>query len=192
LYICAKYKHKCLLNPRHFKDLLIFEPQIIGDKRGYFYESYNQIVFKEAGIENVFIQDNQSYSQKGVLRGLHYQLNPYAQAKLVRVIQGSVLDVVVDLRKNSSTYSQNFSIVLSGENNLQMLVPRGFAHGYLVLEDNTIFTYKCDNLYSRIHERGLLYNDPELNINWQCDLTEVILSEKDTQQPLFKDAEFDF
>lgn len=174
------------------KDLLIFEPKIIGDNRGYFYESYNQNVFKEAGIENVFIQDNQSFSQKGVLRGMHYQLNPYAQAKLVRVIQGSVLDVVIDLRKNSSTFSQNFSIVLSGENNLQMLVPRGFAHGYLVLEDNTIFAYKCDNLYSKIHERGLFYNDPVLNINWQYDLSKVILSEKDAQQPLFRDAEFDF
>jgi len=173
-------------------DLLLYEPEIFGDNRGYFYESYNQNVFEKAGITSNFIQDNQSFSQKGVLRGLHYQLEPFAQAKLVRVIQGSVLDVVVDLRKKSSTYLQHFAVVLSGENHLQMFVPRGFAHGYLVLENNTIFSYKCDNLYNKTHERGLYFNDPALNIPWNCDLNLVTLSEKDKLQPLLRDAEYNF
>lgn len=166
-------------------DLKIFEPKVWRDDRGYFYESYNKQTFEEAGITNVFVQDNQALSTFGVLRGLHYQLPPYAQAKLVRAVQGEVLDVVVDIREDSPTYGKSFSIRLSDANKKQLLVPRGFAHGYVVLSDTAIFAYKCDNLYQKSHDAGVFYNDPQLKIDWQIDMDKVILSEKDKVQPKF-------
>lgn len=169
------------------KDLLIVEPQVWKDNRGYFFESYNQKHFKDAGINAEFLQDNQSLSQKGALRGLHGQADPFAQGKLVRVIQGRVLDVAVDIRKNSPTYGQHVDIELSGENQLMFWVAPGFLHGFLTLEDNTIFTYKVTNLYDKASEIGVLWNDSDLNINWGMDQNEIILSEKDTLLPSFKD-----
>ena len=166
------------------KGLLLFEPQIWGDERGYFFEAYNEKVFHENGITARFVQDNQARSSYGVLRGLHYQLEPFAQAKLVRVLEGEVLDVVVDIREGSPTYGQHYSVRLSAENKRQLFVPRGFAHGYVVLSPTAEFFYKCDNFYSKAHEGALLYNDPQLNIDWQIDLDQVILSEKDKGSPV--------
>ena len=144
------------------KGCFILEPQVFKDKRGYFLESYNQIIFNKAlGRDINFVQDNESQSSKGVLRGLHYQLGEYAQAKLVRVIKGSVLDVVLDIRPNSLTFGKHLSIELSEQNKKQFFVPKGFAHGFLVLEDETIFSYKCDNFYNRESEAGIIYNDEE-------------------------------
>lgn len=167
------------------KGLKIIEPRVFGDDRGYFFESYNEKTFKEAGIENVFVQDNQSRSVFGVLRGLHYQVPPFAQAKLVRVVEGKVLDVAVDIRPDSETYGEWFSIVLSAENKKQLFIPRGFAHGFLVLSETAEFFYKCDNFYSKESEGGLLYNDPKLKIDWQIDLEKILLSEKDAILPEF-------
>ena len=166
-------------------DLLIFEPKIIEDERGYFFESYNQQVFEEAGIQARFVQDNQSRSTYGVLRGLHYQLAPFAQAKLVRVIEGEVLDVAVDIRTDSPTYGHWYSVVLSAANKRQLFVPRGFAHGYVVLSPTAEFFYKCDNFYAKAHEGSIRYDDPTLNIDWQIDLGKAILSEKDKYHPAF-------
>ena len=168
-----------------FPGLQIFEPKVWGDDRGYFYESFNANTFREAGILNDFVQDNQAKSSYGVLRGLHYQIGDMAQAKLVRVVEGEVLDVVVDIRPDSPMYGKSFSIRLSAENHKQLFVPRGFAHGYAVLSKTAIFCYKCDNFYSREHEGGVLYNDPSLKIDWQMDLKDALLSEKDVVQPLF-------
>lgn len=165
--------------------LKIFEPKVFEDDRGYFYEAYNKERFEAAGITNAFVQDNQAKSARGVLRGLHYQVGDYAQAKLVRVIEGEVLDMVVDIREGSATYGQWFSLLLSAENKRQLFIPRGFAHGYLVLSSMAEFFYKCDNFYSKTHEGGIIYNDPQLNIDWQFDLNEVVLSEKDKQLPAF-------
>ena len=175
-------------------DLFIIEPKIWKDNRGYFYESYSTRAFAKAGIDAVFVQDNQSFSQKGTLRGLHAQAAPFAQGKLVRVIQGSVLDIAVDIRKNSTTYGQSFSIVLSGENHQQLLIPPGFLHGFLTLEDNTIFTYKVTNYYDKNSELGVIWNDPTLNINWtnQINESEFLLSEKDLILPEFKSFESPF
>ena len=159
--------------------LKIFEPRVFGDDRGYFYESYNAETFKKAGITTTFVQDNQSRSVFGVLRGLHYQVPPFAQAKLVRVIEGKVLDVAVDIRPDSKTYGEWFSIVLSAENKKQLFIPRGFAHGFLVLSETAEFFYKCDNFYSKESEGCVLYNDPQLNIDWQIDIEKLLLSEKD-------------
>lgn len=167
------------------KGLKVFEPRLFGDDRGYFYESYNATTFKEAGIEVDFVQDNQSKSTYGVLRGLHYQVGKFAQSKLVRVVAGKVLDVAVDIRVGSPTYGQSYSIILSAENHKQLFIPRGFAHGFVVLSETAIFCYKCDNFYSKISEGGLLYNDPSLNIDWQIDLDKVIVSEKDKLNPTF-------
>jgi dTDP-4-dehydrorhamnose 3,5-epimerase len=166
-------------------DLLIFEPKVWGDERGYFYESYNEKIFREAGITTNFVQDNQAKSTFGVLRGLHYQVGAFAQAKLVRVIEGECLDVVVDIRKDSSTYGEWYGIRLSAENKKQLFVPRGFAHGYVVLSETAEFFYKCDNFYSKEHEGAIIYNDPSLNIDWEIDLSKVILSEKDKINPPF-------
>jgi dTDP-4-dehydrorhamnose 3,5-epimerase len=170
------------------KDLLVIEPKIWEDARGYFYESYSARGFEKFGINAVFVQDNQSFSQKGTLRGLHAQATPFAQGKLVRVLQGSVLDVAVDIRKESSTYGQNFSITLSGENHKQLWVPPGFLHGFLTLEDNTIFTYKVTNYYDKNSEIGVIWNDPTLKINWAAQVNEedFLLSEKDLVLPEFK------
>jgi dTDP-4-dehydrorhamnose 3,5-epimerase len=172
------------------QDCYVIEPQIHGDHRGYFFESYNQERFVEkTGLHVTFVQDNQSKSNRGVLRGLHFQQGEFAQAKLVRVIQGSVLDVAVDIRPNSPTFGKSFSVELSGENQKQLFVPRGFAHGFSVLEDNTIFSYKCDNYYNKASESGIIYNDPTLNIDWKLNQDEILLSEKDTLLQSFKSQE---
>ncbi|WP_282030217.1 dTDP-4-dehydrorhamnose 3,5-epimerase [Winogradskyella eximia] len=168
----------------------IIEPQVFEDKRGYFLESYNQATFNKAlELDIKFVQDNESQSSKGVLRGLHYQLGKYAQAKLVRVIKGRVLDVVVDLRPNSSTFGEHISVELSEENKTQFFVPRGFAHGFLVLEDDTIFSYKCDNFYNKASEVGIIYNDEDLAIDWKYSKQELTISEKDLILPNFKNAQ---
>ena len=164
------------------KDCFIIKPTVFSDNRGYFFESFNEQKFNQVtGLEIHFVQDNQAKSDRGILRGLHFQNGEHAQAKLVRVLQGKVIDVAVDLRKDSPTYLQHVAVELSAENNLQLFVPRGFAHGYSVLEDNTIFCYKCDNYYNKEAEGGVFYAEPKLNINWQLNEDEVILSEKDKQ-----------
>jgi dTDP-4-dehydrorhamnose 3,5-epimerase len=175
-----------------FDGLVIIVPRIFEDNRGYFYESYNQETYKKTGIPYVFVQDNQSESVKGVIRGLHYQLAPFAQTKLVRVITGTVFDVVVDLRKGSSTFGKWYGIELSDKNKLQLLVPQGFAHGFSVFSDKAILHYKTDNLYNKDSERGIVYNDPLLNINWKIDPKASIVSERDAQLSGFEDAEFNF
>ncbi len=172
--------------------LYVFEPQVFADARGYFYESFNAQVFGAKGINTEFVQDNQSFSTKGVLRGLHYQLAPYAQAKLVRVITGEVLDVAVDIRKGSPTFGQHFSIVLSAENKKQLYIPRGFAHGFVVLSDTATFFYKCDNYYNKEHDAGIRFNDPAIGIDWQLDPSLIQVSEKDAALPFFADAKNNF
>lgn len=162
----------------HIPGLLIVEPSVFEDERGYFMESYNRNRFlKETGFEKEFVQDNESLSNKGVLRGLHFQIPPYAQDKLVRVIKGSVIDVAVDIRKDSPTYGKFEKVLLSEENKKQFLVPQGFAHGFLVLEDNTIFSYKCSRFYHRESEKTIRWNDPKIGIDWGID--SPVLSEKD-------------
>lgn len=168
------------------KDLLIYDPRVFADERGYFMESYNKKFFlANSSIDCEFVQDNESYSSYGTLRGLHYQTGSNCQAKLVRVIEGRVLDVAVDLRKNSPTYGHHVSVELSSENKRQFFVPRGFAHGFVVLSDKALFSYKCDNYYSKESEGGLIYNDPSLKIDWKIDHKDVILSEKDGILPTF-------
>ena len=164
--------------------LLIIKPRIFNDERGYFYESYNKTSFAENGLDIEFVQDNQSLSQKGVLRGLHFQAPPFEQGKLVRVIQGSVLDVAVDIRPHSPTYGQYVSVLLSGENKTQFWIPPGFAHGFLTLEDNTLFCYKCTGPYSKGSECAILWNDPQLNIDWNIE--KPIVSTKDQEAELFE------
>jgi dTDP-4-dehydrorhamnose 3,5-epimerase len=161
------------------KGLFVFEPRLYKDERGYFFESFNQNVFLEKGIDVCFVQDNQSYSAFGVLRGLHFQKPPFQQAKLVRVLSGEVLDVVVDLRRESETFGRWYSIILSSENKKQLFVPRGFAHGFVVLSKTAEFFYKCDNYYSPEFESGILYNDDFLQIDWGLNISELIVSEKD-------------
>lgn len=164
-------------------DLIVFEPKVWEDDRGYFYESYNLRAFADGGITTTFLQDNQAKSTYGVLRGLHYQVPPFTQAKLVSVLEGEVLDVVVDLREHSQTYGQWYSIRLSAENKKQLFVPRGFAHGYVVLSETAVFFYKVDNYYSKESEGGVMYNDPSLKIDWQVAEKDLILSEKDRILP---------
>jgi dTDP-4-dehydrorhamnose 3,5-epimerase len=165
---------------------LIIEPKVFDDERGSFFESFHQKKFEEKiGLKVNFVQDNQSISQRGVLRGLHFQKGKFAQSKLVRVIKGSVLDVAVDLRKDSSTFGKHFSIILSEKNKLQLFIPRGFAHGFVVLEDDTIFSYKCDNYYNKSAEGGVMYNDPYLNIDWMLEEDEIQLSVKDRKYKNF-------
>lgn len=167
----------------------IIEPKLFLDERGYFMESFNEKTFQHGvGQEVHFVQDNQSFSTKGVLRGLHYQTGSHAQAKLVRVLFGEVLDVAVDIRPESATYGQHVSILLSGENQKQFFVPRGFAHGFLVLSDTATFFYKCDNFYNKESEGGIIYNDPKLNIDWQLSTENLIISEKDTHLPTLENA----
>ena len=171
-------------------DVVIVEPVVHGDERGYFVETFRKDKLEEfLGFKVDFCQDNESKSSKGVLRGLHYQLAPAAQTKLVRVIQGKVLDVAVDIRKGSPTFGKHVAVELTVENKKQLFVPRGFAHGFIVLEDNTIFAYKVDNYYSPENDRGVAFNDPAVGINWQIDTNLLKLSEKDTKQPLLKDAD---
>ncbi|PQJ80408.1 dTDP-4-dehydrorhamnose 3,5-epimerase [Polaribacter porphyrae] len=168
------------------KGCFIIEPLIYKDNRGCFFESFNHQKFEKAiGQKINFVQDNQSFSKKGVIRALHMQREPYAQAKLVRVIKGRVLDVAVDVRKGSLTYGKYFSIELSEENNTQLFVPKGFLHGFSTIEDNTIFAYKCDNYYNKDFEYGVIYNDKDLNIDWKID-DDIILSDKDKELPLFE------
>lgn len=174
------------------EDLVIIEPNVFGDDRGYFLESYQKERYFNAGIKAEFIQDNEAFSSYGVVRGLHYQLGPYSQAKLVRVIKGKVLDVAVDLRKGSPTFGQWEAIELSEDNKKQFFVPRGFAHGYSVLSETAIFAYKCDNAYSPESEGGLNINDPELNIDWGIPLDKQIISPKDKILPDLKNAEINF
>ncbi|MFN8238267.1 MAG: dTDP-4-dehydrorhamnose 3,5-epimerase [Chitinophagales bacterium] len=178
--------------PTPLQDLFIVEPAVFADNRGFFYESYNAKKLQEAGQNYNFIQDNHSKSSYGVLRGLHYQNDPSAQTKLVRVTQGSVLDVVVDIRRGSPTFLQHFSLELSDENKLQLLIPRGFAHGFVVLSDTCEFLYKCDNYYDKASEGGIAYNDPTLNIDWRIPQQDIILSEKDKQNPFVEHANFNF
>jgi dTDP-4-dehydrorhamnose 3,5-epimerase len=171
------------------KGCFILEPKIIKDERGYFMESFNEKTFQEGiGQKVTFVQDNQSFSTKGVLRGLHYQCGEYAQAKLVRVLQGEVLDVAVDLRPESKTYGQYESVVLSAENQLQFFMPRGFAHGFLVLSETATFFYKCDNLYNKESEAGLIFNDETLNINWNFPFKDLIISDKDLVLPTLQNC----
>lgn len=172
----------------NLRDCFVIEPRVFRDHRGYFFESFNKQVFEQETILKVnFVQDNEAFSNRGVLRGLHFQKREFAQAKLVRVIKGKVLDVAVDIRPNSKTFGKHFSIVLSEENKKQLFVPRGFAHGYSVLEDNTIFAYKCDNYYYPKQEGGIIYNDKDLNIDWMLEEEEIQLSEKDKVQPKLKE-----
>lgn len=171
------------------KGCFILEPNIIKDKRGYFFESFNQKQFQElTQTQTIFLQDNESYSTKGVLRGLHYQTGDFAQAKLVRVVEGKVLDVAVDLRKESKTFGKHVSVELSADNKKQLFVPRGFAHGFIVLSETAVFSYKCDNYYNKSSEAGIIYNDSDLNIDWQLTERELLVSEKDIILPNLKNA----
>jgi dTDP-4-dehydrorhamnose 3,5-epimerase len=173
-------------------DLLIIEPTVFADERGFFFESYNQQKYIDAGLNYNFVQDNHSKSSYGVLRGLHFQKTPYAQTKLVRVTQGAVIDVAVDLRKNSPTFLQHLSIELSAENKKQLLIPRGFAHGFVVISETCEFLYKCDNLYHKESDGGILFSDDSLNIDWILPIEKLIISEKDANLPLVKNADFNF
>lgn len=174
------------------QDLIILEPTVFVDKRGYFLESYNDNKFKEIIGEVSFVQENESKSLKGVLRGLHFQKPPFDQAKLVRCIEGKVLDVAVDLRNGSRTYGQYVAVELSGDNKRQLFVPRGFAHGFLVLSENAIFSYKVDNVYAPDYDSGISWNDPILNITWGIDENEILVSKKDSKLPFFSDFKSPF
>jgi len=173
-------------------DLRIFEPKVFEDSRGYFFEAYNLETFQKEGVELKFVQDNQSKSSYGVIRGLHYQLNPYAQTKLVRALQGTILDVAVDIRKGSPTFGKYFSIELSAENKKQLLIPAGFAHGFSVLSETAVVFYKCDTLYNKESEAGIIYNDDSLNIDWKIPAGKEIVSGKDLAQAQFKDCRNNF
>jgi dTDP-4-dehydrorhamnose 3,5-epimerase len=175
-----------------FRDLKVIKPVIFRDSRGYFFESYNMSALQKESITFNPVQDNESRSVMGVIRGLHYQLDPFAQAKLIRVIDGWILDVALDLRKGSDTFGKWFSAELDSEKKDQLLIPRGFAHGFSVLSDTAVIQYKCDNVYSPKHERGISVNDPELGIDWKTGNSEKIVSEKDLRHPLFRDAEYNF
>ncbi len=167
--------------------LCIIKPKVFHDARGYFVETFNLSEFKKHGLPHVFVQDNQSFSKRGVLRGLHFQTAPHAQTKLVRAVNGKILDVVVDLRKDSKTFKKVFSVELSDENGLQLLVPKGFAHAFVVLSETALVAYKCDELYAPAHDGGLLYNDPDLNIDWRLPADELIVSDKDKKLPTLKE-----
>jgi dTDP-4-dehydrorhamnose 3,5-epimerase len=172
--------------------LMVFEPKVFEDSRGYFFESYNERVCRESGIDTNFLQDNQAKSSYGVVRGLHYQLDPHSQTKFIRVLTGSILDVVVDLRKNSPSFGKVYSIELSAENRKQLFIPQGFAHGYSVLSETSEVFYKCDQFYNKEAEAGIIYNDPELNIDWQIPADRMIISDKDKVHPQFADAKYNF
>lgn len=174
---------KLTLTP--IKDLVVIEPKVFEDSRGYFFEAYNKNAFHELGLDYDFVQDNQSYSTKGVLRGLHFQKH-FPQAKLVRVLEGEVFDVAVDLRKNSPTFGKWFGVKLSAENKKMFMIPRGFAHGFLVLSDTAVFSYKCDDFYHPNDEGGIMFDDPDIGIEWPKIDVEYILSEKDKKHPGFK------
>jgi dTDP-4-dehydrorhamnose 3,5-epimerase len=173
-------------------DLFIIEPRVFADSRGFFCETYNQKNFLDAGIDLHFCQDNQSKSSYGVIRGLHYQLNPHSQSKLVSVVQGSVWDVAVDLRASSPTFGKWYGVELSEENHLQFLIPQGFAHGFSVLTETAVFSYKCDDFYSPTLERGIMFNDPFLDIDWKIPADKAIISDKDLKHRLFIEADKNF
>ncbi len=173
-------------------DLLIIEPDVFADQRGYFFEAYNEKKYQQAGMNYDFVQDNQSKSVYGVIRGLHYQLAPYAQTKLVRALEGEILDVAVDIRKGSPTFGHFEGVILSEENKRQLLIPRGFAHGFAVLSNSAVLFYKCDAFYNKQAERGIIYNDTSINIEWQIPPRKVILSGKDKKLPAFDAAEMNF
>ena len=172
--------------------LLVFEPKVFEDNRGYFYEAYNENIFKQEGIEIRFIQDNQSSSSYGVIRGLHYQQTPHAQTKLVRAVSGQIWDVAVDIRKGSPTFGQVFTIELSAENKKQLFIPAGFAHGFSVLSDKAELLYKCDAFYNKESEAGIMYNDSSLNIDWKIPTEKAIISEKDFMLPSFENCRNNF
>jgi dTDP-4-dehydrorhamnose 3,5-epimerase len=172
--------------------IVIFEPNVYPDQRGFFFESYNKQLFNDNGIFAEFIQDNQSFSLYGVIRGLHYQREPFAQAKLVRVLEGSILDVVLDIRTKSPTFGKTYSIVLSSDNKKQIFVPKGFAHGFSVLSETAVISYKCDQFYNKQSEAGIRFNDPGLNIDWQLPADKILISEKDEQLPEFDSTMTDF
>ncbi len=171
--------------PTDINGLLVFEPKVFEDSRGYFYEAYNEQTFNNAGVHYKFIQDNQSKSSYGVIRGLHYQLAPFAQTKLVRVLEGKIIDVAVDIRKGSPTFGKHVAIELSADNKKQLLIPAGFAHGFSVLSETAIVLYKCDAFYSKESERGIRFDDPEISINWMIDPSRATVSEKDLELPSF-------
>jgi dTDP-4-dehydrorhamnose 3,5-epimerase len=181
-----------LFTKTDFPGLLIYEPPVFGDGRGYFFESYNANTFSKEQVDYVFVQDNQAKSVYGVVRGLHYQLNPFAQTKLIRVLEGTILDVVVDMRSNSPMYGKVLTIELSAQNKKQLLIPKGFAHGYSVISATAEVFYKCDAFYNKQSEGGVLYNDPVLAIDWKVPADKMILSEKDTQYPVFAKAIHNF
>ncbi|HYO22069.1 MAG TPA: dTDP-4-dehydrorhamnose 3,5-epimerase [Flavisolibacter sp.] len=176
----------------HIPDLLIFEPRVFEDNRGYFFEAYNEQVFLKEGLQLKFVQDNQSRSSYGVIRGLHYQLNPYQQTKLIRVLEGTIIDVAVDIRRGSPTFGQAYSIELSAANKKQLLVPAGFAHGFSVVSETAIVFYKCDRFYNKESEAGIIYNDPALNISWQLPSDRILVSEKDEQLPTLAECRNNF
>lgn len=173
-------------------DLLLIEPRIFKDERGYFFESYSTKKFEENGLNYHFVQDNESMSSYGVIRGLHYQLAPYSQTKLIRVIHGQILDIAVDLRENSPTFGKWEAFEINDDNKLQLLIPRGFAHGFAVLSEKAVFQYKCDNLYNPEAERGICFNDPDLNIDWKVPVDKAIVSPKDRILPAIEQAEKNF
>lgn len=175
-----------------FTGLLVIKPTIYSDKRGYFFESFNQETYMNAGINFSPIQDNESKSSKGVIRGLHYQLKPHDQAKLIRVIEGKIYDVALDLRKESPTYGKWYGIELDSKSKTQLFIPKGFAHGFSVLSNEAIILYKTDNLYNRLSERGIAFFDPDLNIDWRLGDIKPVISEKDTKNPPMKEAENNF
>lgn len=180
------------LEETFIKDLVVVFPSVFTDDRGYFFESYNRTKFTDLGINIEFVQDNQSFSKNGTLRGLHYQNPPFAQTKLIRVLQGEIMDVAVDLRKDSATYGKCFGILLSAENKKQLLVPQGFAHGFSVISETAVVMYKCDQFYNKQSEGGIRFDDPTLNIDWGMDLADAIVSEKDLILPDFANCNSQF
>jgi dTDP-4-dehydrorhamnose 3,5-epimerase len=175
-----------------FKGLVVIRPKIFADDRGYFFESFNHVTLSNLGIQFTPVQDNESRSSKGVIRGLHYQLEPFAQSKMIRVVEGRIYDVALDLRRKSRTFGKWFGIDLNSESKELVLIPRGFAHGFSVLSDYAIIQYKCDNVYNQNYERGIFINDPSLDINWKTGPAVQVISDKDLKQPLFADAEMNF
>lgn len=175
-----------------FQDLLLLEPTVFVDERGFFLESYNKQTLEKLGVSINFVQDNQSYSRKGVLRGLHFQKNPHGQTKLVRALTGTILDVVVDLRANQPTFKKVYTVELSGENQKQLLVPVGFAHAFIVLSETALVLYKCDNYYNKLAEGGLRFDDPELKIDWKLPNDQLIISAKDVELPFIDNLNYEF
>lgn len=190
LYLVLHFQFSMIMKviDTEIEGLVILEPQVFGDDRGYFFESFSLKRFEEKVSKTVFVQDNESKSKYGVLRGLHYQLPPYTQAKLVRVVKGRVLDVAVDIRKGSPTFGKHVAVELSEENKLQFFLPKGFAHGFAVLSEEAVFQYKCDEYYAPDHEGAIRYDDPELGIDWKLPVEDIILSEKDKKHPRLQDA----